>query len=91
MRVIEFDETPNPDAVKCVLDTPLGGGRRSYFTRVQAEEADDALALALFDVEGVRLVMLLGSFITIGKEPQTKWKPVRTGVARVIESWDTPA
>ena len=88
MRVIEFAETPNPDALKCVLDSPLNGGRRSYFKREQAEEAEDELALALFAIDGVRLVMLLGTFATIGKEPAAKWKPVRTGVKKVFEDWD---
>lgn len=91
MRVIEFEETPNPDAIKCVLDAPLGGGRRSYTSPEQAQAAEDTLAQALFEVEGVRLVMLLGAFATIGKEPGARWNRVRAGVQSVFAGWDGPA
>ena len=36
MPVREFRDTPNPNAVKCLLDRSIGEGMRSYFDATQA-------------------------------------------------------
>lgn len=81
-RVKSFQETPNPNALKCVLDRSAGGGMRSYF---KAEDARaDPLAAALFTVSGVTNVLINGGWITVSKRPETPWKEVRAGVERVL-------
>ncbi len=79
--MVRFQETPNPNAVKCVLDRPVGGSR-SYFNGAQA--TDDALGRALFAIPGVVNVLMHGDWITVGKAPEAPWKSLRAAVERVL-------
>src|SRR5438128_1453945 len=63
--VQEFQPTPNPNALKCVLDRPLPEPIRSF--RSAAEAAGDPLGSALFAVPGVTAVLLSGGWLTVNK------------------------
>jgi len=81
--VVEFQSTPNPNAVKCVLDrSPAPGGPRSY--AAAPDPAVDPLGAALFGVEGVTNVLIHDGWITVGKAAGTEWKGVKAGVRRVL-------
>ncbi len=94
--VQEFQATPNPNALKCVLDKAVarpdaggtGGGAdaaRSYFTREQASA--DPVAAALFAIEGVTNVLIVKDWVTVSKAPGAEWgklKPkIKTALAGV--------
>jgi len=81
--VTKFQPTPNPNALKCVLDKPLDGPIRSYRAREQA--GDDPLAAALFAVPGVTGVLLSGGWLTVNKSPEADWGGVKKGVAEVLK------
>jgi len=82
VRVIEFRGTPNPNAVKCVLDRSLGPRPRSYF---RAEEAaSDPVGRALFAIEGVTNVLISGDWATVSKRAEARWGPIKEGVRRVM-------
>ncbi len=81
-RVTSFEPTPNPNALKCMVEPSPASSPRSYFNAGQA--ADDALAAALFDVDGVTNVLIHSAFITVGKRPDASWKSVRAGVERAL-------
>lgn len=83
MRVLRVEMTPNPNARKFVLSQGFGGERVSFFDASAAR--GHVLGEALFAVEGVACVMLLGDFATITKTPGAKWEPVVAGVKRVLE------
>lgn len=77
-----FQATPNPNAVKCILDRKVTDRPRSYF---RAEEAgEDPLARAIFAVEGVTNVLINADWVTVNKTPEADWKAVRSGVERVL-------
>lgn len=80
--VKQFQETPNPNAVKCVLDRRLSERVRSYFNSGQA--MGDELAARLFAVEGVSNILINSDWITIGKRPEAGWGPIKAGVERVL-------
>ena len=82
--VREFEPTPNPNAVKCVLDAVISAEPRSY--RKAADAAADSLASALFAIEGVVNVLICADFITIGREPGAKWPPIKREVQRVLSA-----
>lgn len=85
-RVLQFRETPNPNAIKCVLDRRVADTPRSYF---RAEEAaEDALASRLFGIDGVTNVLISGDWVTVNKRPDAAWGPIRAGVERVLGSVD---
>lgn len=81
-RVRSFQPTPNPNALKCVLDRPIDGPIRSYRTPV--EVGSDPLAVALFGVPGVSAVLISGEWLTVNKSPDADWASVKSGVQRVL-------
>jgi hypothetical protein len=87
-KIVEFQETPNPNAVKCVLDHTLaaagGGGLRSYQSPQSA--AGDPLATALFAIPGVCGVLIQQEWVTVSKRPDTEWKGIKAAVKKVMGS-----
>ncbi|MBL0869565.1 MAG: NifU N-terminal domain-containing protein [Phycisphaerales bacterium] len=97
-KVVSFESTPNPHALRCVLDAPLPalpiqsaspegpgvpeGGARSYRDAGQAR--GDAAAEAMFSVPGVVGVMIREGWLTISKAPTAKWSAVRSGVEKAL-------
>lgn len=81
-RVKQFQETPNPNAVKCVLDRKITDRPRSYFRAEDA--ADDALAERLFAIEGVTNVLINADWVTVNKKPEAGWGKIKGEVERVL-------
>jgi len=81
-KVVKFQETPNPNAIKCVLDRSPGPVPRSYFNAEAAK--DDPLGRALFAIPGVTTVLISDGWVTVNKAPGTPWGPVRAGVERAL-------
>jgi len=80
-QVVEIQPTPNPNAVKLVLDGLASDRPMSFFN---AEAASDyPLPTALFAIEGVTSLLLLGDFITINKSPAARWTDI-TPKARAV-------
>ena len=83
-RVIEIQSTPNPNALKFVLDRPVSEQPMSYFNAAAA--TTDTLASNLFAIEGVQSLLLLGDFITINKSPAARWDDIKKRATRVLET-----
>lgn len=85
-KVVEFQETPNPNAVKCVvepaLSQPEGTGLRSYLSREAA--AGDALGKRLMDLPGVSGVLIHQGWVTVSKRPEAEWKSVKAAVKKAL-------
>lgn len=82
--VVEFQETPNPNAIKCVLDRAIAETPRSYFSKEQG--AQDPLATGLFAIEGVTNVLILGNFVTVSKAPETPWRSLKGAIERTLKA-----
>ena len=80
-RVIEIQPTPNPNALKFVLDRQVSQQPMSFFNAAAAR--DYPLAKRLFEIAGVRSLLLLGDFITINKSPDRAWDDI-TKQARAV-------
>ena len=80
--VREIQSTPNPNALKFVLDRLIADPPKSFFTAESAK--DDLLAGKLFDIPGVSSLLFLGDFITINKSPQARWTDIRERVKQVL-------
>ena len=80
-KVIEIQPTPNPNAVKLVLDSSVSDAPMSFFNASAAK--DFPLAMALFAIDGVSSLLLLGDFITINKSPSAQWADI-TPKARAV-------
>ncbi len=85
-KVAEFQETPNPNAVKCILDPPAspvpGEGLRSY----QSAEAGahDPLAAPVLAIAGVVGVFISQGWVTVSKTPKAEWKTIKAALKKVL-------
>ncbi|HEX8342279.1 MAG TPA: NifU N-terminal domain-containing protein [Tepidisphaeraceae bacterium] len=85
MKVIESQATPNPNAIKLLLDGPITDRPQSFFNPDAAR--GHALGEALFGIEGVASVLLLHDFVTINKSPAAAWKDVTPKVKKLLAGW----
>ena len=81
-EVKEVQATPNPNALKFVLDRVIAPQPISFFTAEAA--ASHPLASRLFEISGVTSLLLLGDFVTVNKQPQAKWSAISKKVKRVL-------
>ena len=81
-HVTRFEDTPNPNAVKCWLDRPISEGPRSFLNAEMA--ADDALADALFSEAGITTLLLNGDWLTVNKPVEANWSTVKAAVQRIL-------
>lgn len=92
--VKEYQSTPNPNALKCVVDRPIpplpgsAGALRSYSSPAAA--ASDSLAAALFAISGVRNVLIHApsreaGWISINKSPDVDWRTLKPAIERVLQ------
>jgi NFU1 iron-sulfur cluster scaffold homolog, mitochondrial len=82
--VLEIQSTPNPNAMKFVLDASISDTTLSFLNETAA--AGYPLARQLFAIPGVTSLLFLGDFITVNKSPDAKWKPITTAVTKAISS-----
>ena len=69
--VIHLETTPNPNALKYILnENVLPEGMCQYST---VDEAEDDLARALFAIDGVQTVFYRQNYITVSKNPAVDW------------------
>lgn len=83
--MVNYQPTPNPNSMKFVLDrTVVDSGSESYMNAEAAKKSP--LASALFALEGVTAVFMLGNFVTVTKAPDADWGALVPRVTEVIES-----
>jgi hypothetical protein len=89
-QVVEFRPTPNPDALKCMVEPqvralPEGAeSKRPRAYRTKDEAAVDPLALALFGIEGVTNVLIHEQWITVNKDKASSWSKVKPQIEKVL-------
>ena len=81
-RIREIQPTPNPNAVKVILDRPVSDQPTSFFNAGAAE--GHPLATRLFAISGVSSLLLLGDFITINKSPGARWADITAKARKVL-------
>ena len=80
--VVEVQPTPNPNALKFLLDRPISDQPTSFFSARAAE--GHPIASRLFAVPGVSSLLLLGDFVTVNKTPDASWAEIKARVQRVL-------
>ena len=83
-KVVRAEPTPNPNALKFVLDRPLTDRTMSFLT--PAAGVGHPLAEQLFAVSGVVGLLFVADFVTVNKAAEAKWSTVRAKVKRILES-----
>ena len=80
--VVEVQPTPNPNALKFMLDRPITEQPTSFFNASAAD--DHPIASRLFAIPGVSSLLLLGDFVTVNKSPDASWPAIKTRVRQVL-------
>lgn len=85
-RIKEFQTTPNPNALKCVLDAPLDGASSIRSFRSAAEAAGDPIGEPLFRIKGITSVLIApgGAWVTVNKDADTTWESVKPAVRAAL-------
>jgi hypothetical protein len=82
---IDVQATPNPNALKFVLDRlTTAGAPRSF--RSAEEAADDPLGRSLMALAGVESVFMTANFISVTKTADTQWEQLVPELTRAIEA-----
>ncbi|MCC7349100.1 MAG: NifU N-terminal domain-containing protein [Phycisphaerales bacterium] len=81
--VLEVQPTPNPNALKFILNRSISEQSTSFFDAAAAK--DHPVASALFEIPGVSSLLLLGDFITVNKRAEAKWPAIKEGVRKTLK------
>ena len=83
LKVIDVQDTPNPDALKFMLDgTILASGVRQFDSAAAGQS--DALAKELFSIPGVQAVFYMGQFVTVTKSGEINWTQIQPKINQAI-------
>jgi hypothetical protein len=81
-RVCEVQKTPNPNAVKLVLDRVISDVPLSF--RSAEAASGHGLARLLMGLKGVSAVLLLNDFVTINKSSEARWADITGRAKRIL-------
>jgi len=87
LMVSDVDLTPNPHALKFILNEKL----LNYETRQYADKEaakDDPFAAGIFELEGVVSVFYMDKFVTIEKSPDANWGQIQRPFIDFLKSFD---
>ncbi len=84
-KIVDIQETPNPNAVKFILREPVSYGTSHSFQTAEAAQSD-TLAKALFDVGNVESVFYMDKMITVEKSDEADWDDVLPALAVPIRA-----
>ncbi len=96
-KVVNTQPTPNPDALKFMMNKPVvKAGTRSFSSKTEA--VGDSFAEALFDLQGVRNIYLSEDFVSVTKSMVEEWhdlvEPLQGSIEKNLkfyEDGDDPA
>ncbi|MCF8267361.1 MAG: NifU family protein [Ignavibacteriales bacterium] len=88
MLIVEdVDLTPNPQALKFILNKKLlKREARNYANKEEA--ANDPLATGIFGLPGVVSVFYMDKFITVEKDPKRNWGEIQRAFVPFIKAFD---
>ena len=87
LMVEDVDLTPNPHALKFILNERLLNLETRHFANKQEAEGDP-LAKGIFEIEGVASVFYMDKFVTIEKTPDADWSNVQRPFINFLKSFD---
>lgn len=81
-RVVRYEPTPNPDALKLILDGAISDRPRSFLNADDA--AGDPVAGPIFATGAVRAVLINGDWVSVNKLPEADWAAVKPTCERAL-------
>jgi len=87
LMIEDVDLTPNPHALKFVLNKHLLNVETRQFPDKQSAE-NDPLAKGIFNIDGVVSVFYMDKFVTIEKSPDTNWGQIQRPFIEFLKTFD---
>jgi len=87
LLVQDVDLTPNPHALKFVLNEKLLNHEKRHFSNKGAAD-NDPLAGGIFAIEGVESVFYMDKFITIEKKKTANWGTIQRPFLNFLKTFD---
>jgi NFU1 iron-sulfur cluster scaffold homolog, mitochondrial len=87
LYVQDVDLTPNPHALKFVLNEKLLDHEKRQFSNKEAA-ADDPLAKGIFEIEGVVSVFYMDKFVSIEKSQTATWGMIQRPFINFLKTFD---
>jgi hypothetical protein len=79
---VRVEPTPNPNAHKFSVGSPVGGPG----TYVRGAEPEEGYLAELLAIDGVTSVFLTADFVTISKNPAGAWESITPTATAILES-----
>jgi len=87
MKVQSVQPTPNPNALKFIVDnTVIENGSLDYSN--EQEVSDDPLAQSLFSIAGIASLFFCENFVTITMTDSADWRAVNDAVIKCLDDFD---
>ena len=87
LMISDVDLTPNPHALKFVLNEKLlKFETRQFHNKSEAE--NDPLAKGIFEIEGVVSVFYMDKFVTLEKSKEANWGQIQRPFINFIKTFD---
>jgi hypothetical protein len=86
-KIVRFESTPNPNALKCVLDRPITDRPKSYLNAEAAK--GQPLAEPFFELGGIRNILINGDWISVNKLDDASWTTLKPRLRAVLRDLDT--
>ena len=83
---IRIEETPNPETLKFIPDGKLNIHESVFIKKSEASESGD-FAKKMFEIEGVKSILIDNEFITVTKEEKDSWDVLRTIITAKISTF----
>lgn len=87
LRVQDVDLTPNPQALKFILNEKLLNKETRDFKN-KSEAENDPFAKGIFEIEGVESVFYMDKFVTIEKNPNIDWGKIQQPFIKFVQDFD---
>lgn len=84
-KIVDIQETPNPNAVKFILKEPVSYGTSHSFKTAE-DAAGDELARSIFEVGEVVSVFYMDKMVTVEKTDDAEWDEVLPALAVPIRA-----
>ena len=85
--VQDVDLTPNPHALKFILNEKLLSHEKRHFANNESAK-EDPLAKGIFEIEGVESVFYMDKFITIEKKKTVNWGVIQRPFLNFLKTFD---
>jgi len=87
LKVLDVDLTPNPQALKFILNEKLLIRETRSFSNVEAASIDP-FAKAIFEIDGVVSIFYMDRFVTIEKEAKADWGKIQKPFVELVKNFD---